>query len=55
MSPADWEWTVRFGRHGKEIVHSIAELELGPSYGPDESVRLVAATRDPILRKPQST
>jgi SRSO17 transposase len=30
-----WERTVRFDRHGKELVRYLAELELGPTYGPD--------------------
>jgi Transposase DDE domain len=50
-----WERTVRFDSHGKERVRSIAELELGPSYGPTKSVRLVAATLDPRQLKPEST
>jgi DDE superfamily endonuclease len=50
-----WERTVRSDRHGQAIVRSIAELELGPSYGPTRSVRLVAATLDPVQLTPEST
>jgi Transposase DDE domain len=50
-----WERTVRYDSHGQAIVRYIAELELGPSYGPTRSVRLVAATLDPVHRKPEST
>jgi SRSO17 transposase len=50
-----WQRTVRFDSHGKELIRYIAELELGPSYGPTKSVRLVAATLDPRELKPEST
>jgi SRSO17 transposase len=50
-----WERTVRFDSHGKELVRYIAELELGPTYGPDQGVRLIAATLDPRQLKPEST
>jgi len=50
-----WRRTVRFDSHGKELIRYIAELELGPSYGPTKSVRLVAATLDPRRLKPEST
>jgi SRSO17 transposase len=50
-----WQRTIRFDSHGKELVRYIAELELGPSYGPTKSVRLIAATLDPRQRKPEST
>ena len=50
-----WERTVRADSHGKELVRYIAELELGPSYGRDKSVRLIAATLDPVQLKPEST
>jgi SRSO17 transposase len=50
-----WERTVRFDSHGQELVRSIAELELGPTYGPDTGVRLIAATLDPRQLKPEST
>jgi SRSO17 transposase len=50
-----WERTVRFDSHGKELVRYIAELELGPSYGPTKPTRLIAATLDPAQLKPEST
>jgi len=50
-----WARTVRFDSHGKEVVRSMTELELGTSYGPAKSVRLVTATRDPRHLKPEST
>ncbi|MGZ3583243.1 MAG: IS701 family transposase [Ktedonobacterales bacterium] len=50
-----WQRTVRYDSHGKELVRYVAELELGPSYGPDKGVRLIAATRDPTQLKPEST
>ncbi|HZC77093.1 MAG TPA: IS701 family transposase [Ktedonobacterales bacterium] len=52
---AAWKRTVRFDSHGKELVRSIAELELGTSYGPSTGIRLVAATLDPTQLKPEST
>src|SRR5258707_15784363 len=52
---AAWERTVRFDSHGQELVRSIAELELGTTYGPDTGIRLVAATLDPTQLKPEST
>jgi SRSO17 transposase len=50
-----WERTIRFDSHGKELVRFVAELDLGPSYGPTKSTRLIAATLDPQLLKPEST
>jgi DDE superfamily endonuclease len=50
-----WQRTMRFDSHGKELVRYVVELELGPSYGPTKSVRLIAATLDPQLLKPEST
>ncbi len=50
-----WQRTVRFDSHGNELVRSVAELELGPSYGPDRGVRLIAATLDPAKLTPEST
>jgi hypothetical protein len=46
---------VRFDSHGQELVRNSAELELGPSYGPTKPTRLIAATFDPKLLKPEST
>jgi SRSO17 transposase len=50
-----WQRTVRLDSHGKELVRYIAELELGNSYGPTCSVRLIAATLDPAKLDPKST
>ena len=55
LPPDAWQRTVRFDSHGKELVRYIAELELGPSYGPTKGVRLIAATLDPRQLKPEST
>jgi SRSO17 transposase len=55
LSLSAWQRTVRFDSHGKELVRFVAELELGPSYGPTTSTRLLAATLDPKLLKPEST
>jgi SRSO17 transposase len=52
---AAWQRTVRFESHGKQLVRSIAELELGTTYGPTRGIRLVAATLDPKRLKPEST
>jgi hypothetical protein len=54
--PAEaWQRTVRFDSHGTPLVRYVAELALGPSYGPDKGVRLIAATLDPTQLKPAST
>jgi hypothetical protein len=50
-----WQRTVRFDSHGTQLVRYVAELALGPSYGPDKGVRLIAATLDPTQLKPEST
>jgi SRSO17 transposase len=50
-----WQRTVRYDSHGKELVRYVAELELGPSYGPDKGMRLIAATLDPTQLKPEAT
>jgi hypothetical protein len=50
-----WERTVRLDSHGKELVRYLVELELGAAYGPTKSVRLIAATFDPVHLKPEST
>ena len=50
-----WQRTVRYDTHGKELVRYVAELELGTTYGPTCGVRLIAATRDPVKLKPEST
>jgi SRSO17 transposase len=54
--PADaWQRTVHYASHGKHLIRYVAELELGPSYGPTKGVRLIAATLDPATLKPEST
>ena len=50
-----WQRTIRWDSHGKELVRSIAELELGTAYGPTQGVRLIAATLDPTKLTPEST
>jgi hypothetical protein len=55
LPPDAWQRTVRFDSHGNELVRYVAELALGPSYGPDKGVRLIAATLDPTQLKPAST
>src|SRR5258708_5487211 len=54
--PADaWQRTVHYDSHGKQLIRYVAELDLGPSYGPTKGTRLVAATLDPATLKPEST
>jgi SRSO17 transposase len=50
-----WQRTVHFDSHGKDLVRSMVELELGTTYGPTTRVRLIAATLDPQQLKPEST
>ncbi len=50
-----WQRTVHADSHGTPLIRSVAELALGPSYGPTTGVRLVAATLDPAQLKPEST
>lgn len=50
-----WQRTVRTDSHGKELVHYVAELSLGIAYGPEQPVRLIAATDDPIQLKADTT
>jgi len=50
-----WQRTVHADSHGKPLIRYVAELALGPSYGPTTGVRLVAATLDPATLKPEST
>src|SRR5260370_8075543 len=52
---AAWQRTVRFDTHGKPLVRYVAELELGPSYGPTKGVRLIAATLAPPTPNPKPT
>jgi DDE superfamily endonuclease len=51
----DWHRTVRTDSHGKELVRYVAELELEPYYGPQKSVRLIAATEEPEKLKAENT
>jgi hypothetical protein len=50
-----WQRTVHFDSHGKELVRSMVQLELGTTYGLTKRVRLIAATLDPRQLKPEST
>jgi hypothetical protein len=57
LPPDAWQRqrTVRCDSHGTELVRYVAALAVGPSYGPDKGVRLLAATRDPTQLTPAST
>jgi len=55
LPQAAWQRTIHADSHGKALIRYVAELALGPSYGPDKGVRLVAATLDPATLKPEST
>ncbi len=55
LSLEAWQRTVQYDSHGTQLVRYVAELELGPSYGPTRGVRLIAATLDPATLKPEST
>ena len=50
-----WQRLVLTGSHGQPLVRYVAELELGPCYGPTCGTRLIAATADPKVLKPEST
>jgi hypothetical protein len=50
-----WGRTVRKDSHGKELVHHVADLSLGVAYGPEQPVRLIAATDDPATLDPDGT
>src|SRR5258707_2623167 len=50
-----WQRTVHADSHGKPLVRYVADLELGPSYGPTRALRLIAATLDPTILQPEST
>ncbi len=52
---AQWQRVVRQDSHGKELVHYVAELELGNAYGPRRSFRLIAATTNPRTLKKDAT
>jgi SRSO17 transposase len=41
--------------HGQPLARYVAELELGPCYGPARGTRLIAATADPAALKAEST
>jgi SRSO17 transposase len=50
-----WQRLVLTDSHRRPLVRYVAELELGPCYGPDRGTRLIAATADPKALKPEST
>ena len=50
-----WQRKVRLDSHGRELVRYVAELELGPVYGPTTGIRLIAATDDPAALRGDST
>ncbi|MCK9930774.1 hypothetical protein MXD62_27110 [Frankia sp. Mgl5] len=41
--------------HNRPLVRHVAELELGPCYGPTQGTRLIAATADPTVLTADST
>jgi hypothetical protein len=51
----NWRRLVLIDSHGKPLVRYVAELELGPSYGPTRHTRLIAATADPTVLTAEST
>lgn len=55
VPPERWQRVVRHDSHGKELVHYVVELELGNVFGPRRSVRLIAATTDPVTLKRDAT
>src|SRR5258708_32811080 len=55
LPPEAWQRTVHADSQGKALVRSVAELALGPSYGPTTGVRLIAATLNPATLTPEST
>lgn len=50
-----WRRLVLTDSHDQRLVRYVAELELGPCYGPACGTRLIAATADPAALKPEST
>jgi SRSO17 transposase len=50
-----WQRLELTDSHKKPLVRYVAELELGPAYGPTRGTRLIAATADPTVLKPEST
>jgi hypothetical protein len=55
VAAPDWKRTGRRDSHGQDLVRYVAELDLGPAYGPTRPVRLVAATDDPQQLKADAT
>ena len=51
----DWRRLVLTDSHNRPLVRHVAELELGPCYGPTQGTRLIAATADPTRLTPDST
>ncbi|MEX5713856.1 IS701 family transposase [Parafrankia sp. FMc6] len=52
---ADWRRLVLTDSHNRPLVRHVAELELGPCYGPTQGTRLIAATADPTVLTADST
>jgi SRSO17 transposase len=50
-----WRRLVLTDSHGQPLVRYVAELDLGPCYGPACGTRLIAATADPAALKAEST
>jgi hypothetical protein len=48
-----WQRLVLTDSHHRPLVRYVAELELGPCYGPASGTRLIAATADPAALKPE--
>ena len=48
-----WRRLVLTGSRGRPLVRYVAELELGPCYGPARGTRLIAVTADPTALKPE--
>ena len=55
VPPERWQRLDLVDSHRRPLVRYVAELEVGPSYGPNRQVRLVAATDDPTALKADST
>ncbi len=51
----NWRRLVLTDSHHKPLVRYVAELELGVCYGPARGTRLIAATADPTVLRPEST
>jgi SRSO17 transposase len=50
-----WQRLELTDSHGQPLARYVAELELGPCYGPGRGTRLIAASADPAALKPEST